>query len=367
MALSLACLLASFSFDTLSESPKKARDHAEMFATALLLVVAADAASSSTEYVKLNNGVMMPALIYGSGGSHTQDNVTGTTIAIAKAVSSSIGFKGVDMANHYHNQIGVRDGIKMSGTPRSKLWLQTKIEPCGHSIVRHKHCYEDSVAAFNQNLFQLDVESVDMTLIHSPPCVPNSTWADATCRWDSAIYPSNCNCRAAEPCAMMQAQWRVLEEMYKAGKTRAIGVSNFCPACLECLAKASNVTPAVNQLQFHAGVGSADPRGLLSYNKARGIMVQAYSPLGGEQAGAVLSSPVTKAAGAAHGNRSSAQAVLRWILQLGFTMTAATANPAHMLSDLDVFGWSLTDAEMSAISSLDVAPDDPTKEMCLYN
>ena len=166
---------------------------------------------------------------------------------------------------------------------------------------------------------------------------------------------------------MMQAQWRVLEEMYEAGKTRAIGVSNFCPACLECLAKASNVTPAVNQLQFHAGVGSADPRGLLSYNKARGIMVQAYSPLGGEQAGAVLSSPVTKAAGAAHGNRSSAQAVLRWILQLGFTMTAATANPAHMLSDLDVFGWSLTDAEMSAISSLDVAPDDPTKEMCLYN
>ena len=73
------------------------------------------------------------------------------------------------------------------------------------------------------------------------------------------------------------------------------------------------------------------------------------------------------AAGAAHGNRSSAQAVLRWILQLGFTMTAATANPAHMLSDLDVFGWSLTDTEMSAISSLDVAPDDPTKEMCLYN
>ena len=92
-----------------------------MFATALLLLVVAAAASSSTAYVKLNNGVMMPALIYGSGGAHTQDNVTGTTIAIAKAVSSSIGFKGVDMANHYHNQIGVRDGIKMSGTPRSKL------------------------------------------------------------------------------------------------------------------------------------------------------------------------------------------------------------------------------------------------------
>ena len=84
---------------------------------------------------------------------------------------------------------------------------------------------------------------------------------------------------------MIQAQWRAFEEFYHAGLTRAIGVSNFCPACLECLAAASNTTPAVNQLQFHAGVGSADPRGLLSYNTKRGIVVQAYSPLGGEQAG----------------------------------------------------------------------------------
>ena len=73
------------------------------------------------------------------------------------------------------------------------------------------------------------------------------------------------------------------------------------------------------------------------------------------------------AAGAAHGNRSSAQAVLRWVLQLGHTLAAATANPAHMLSDLDVFDFELTDREMSAIGALDVAPDDPTKEMCLYN
>ena len=66
-------------------------------------------------------------------------------------------------------------------------------------------------------------------------------------------------------------------------------------------------------------------------------------------------------------NRSSAQAVLRWVLQLGHTLAAATANPAHMLSDLDVFDFELTDREMSAIGALDVAPDDPTKEMCLYN
>ena len=178
----------------------------------------------TTPTVTLNNGVQMPAVIYGTGGAHTQDNVSGTVTATGLALSAGIGFAGIDGANHYHNQIGVRDAITLSGTPRSKLWVQSKIEPCGHSAVRHGHCYEDSLAAFNQNLQQLNVEHLDLTLIHSPPCVPNSTWADPMCRWDSQIYPSRCNCAAAEPCQMMQDQWRALEEMYASGKTRAIGV-----------------------------------------------------------------------------------------------------------------------------------------------
>ena len=139
------------------------------------------------------------------------------------AVSPDVGFAGIDSANHYHNQIGVRDGIRASGTPRSKLWIQTKVEPCGHSVVREKHCYEDTLTAFDSNLQQLDVDVVDMTLIHAPPCIPNSSWADAKCVWDSAIYPHNCNCRAAAPCAMMQEQWRALEARLHTGKTRAIG------------------------------------------------------------------------------------------------------------------------------------------------
>jgi 2,5-diketo-D-gluconate reductase A len=265
-----------------------------------------------------------------------------------------------------HNQIGVRDGIAASGTPRKALWVQTKVEPCGHSVVREHHCYEDTLTVLAQNLQQLDMPFVDMTLIHAPPCVPNSGWADPTCLWDSMIYPHNCNCAAAEPCSMMQQQWRALEEMYRAGKTRAIGVSNFCPACLRCIAAASNTTPAVNQLQFHAGMGSADPQGLLSYNMKHGTLVQAYSPLGGEQVRALLSSNVTKSIGAAHG-KSAATTVLRWVVQLGFALTAASFSKAHMLSDLDVFNWSLSNEEMKQISALDIAPDDPTKNMCLYD
>lgn len=93
--------------------------------------------------------------------------------------------------------------------------------------------------------------------------------------------------------------------------------------------------------------------------------MQAYSPLGGEQAGTLLRAPVTVQIGAAH-NKSSAQVVLRWVVQLGHTLTAATANEAHMLSDLNIFAWQLSDAEMEQISALNVAPDDPTKNMCLY-
>ena len=343
---------------------------------ALAAAVLSSSGVSSTRTITLNNGIEMPIVLYGSGGAHTQDNVTATAIAVALALSPLIGFLGVDGANHYHNQIGVRDGVAASGTPRSKLWLQTKVEPCGHSIVREGHCYDDTIASFAQNLQQLNVDAVDMTLLHAPPCAPHSTWADAQCVWDSQIYPHNCDCKAAAPCEMMRQQWSALEAMYFANKTRGIGVSNFCPACLQCLAggkasphPASNgkvTVPAVNQLQFHAGMSSADPRGLLSYTRSLGTVVQAYSPLGGEQAGPLLTSPVTKAIGAAH-NKSSAQVVLRWIVQLGHTLTAATMSKEHMLGDLDVFEWELTDAEMAKVTALDVAPDDPTKEMCRYD
>jgi diketogulonate reductase-like aldo/keto reductase len=309
-------------------------------------------------------------MLYGTGGAHTQENVTATIAAVALAVSKDVGFPGIDGANHYHNQDGVAKGIALSGTPREKLWMQTKIEPCGHSIVRHGHCYEDSLAAFTQNLEQLNTSYVDMTLIHSPPCVPNSTWADAACVWDDEdIYPQHCNCASSEPCSMMQQQWAALELMLAQGRTRAIGVSNFCAPCLDCLAKVSTTVPAVNQLQFHAGMPGADPEGLVGASQARGIVAQAYSPLAGEQAGALLGDPAMKAIGAAH-NISSAQVALRWVLQLGVALTTATASEDHMVDD--VSAWTpgaqgqLTDAEMAQITALSVAPDDPVKAMCLF-
>ena len=151
---------------------------------ALLATVEMTAAGQpSGPSVTLNNGVKLPLLLWGSGGP-TQENSTSTAPAVRDALRA--GFQGIDTANHYHNQLGVAQGIAMSGVPRDEFWLQTKIEPCGHSIITpipEGHCYTGSVAAFEDNLEQLNVTQVDLTLLHSPPCVPNSTWADPQCLW----------------------------------------------------------------------------------------------------------------------------------------------------------------------------------------
>ena len=180
-------------------------------------------------------------------------------------------------------------------------------------------------------------------------------------------------------------------------------VSNFCKPCLECIASrgpllasfssakgedetrgeeegegeglwenagepADVVVPAVNQLQFHAGMPGSDPKGLVSYSTSRGIAVQAYSPLGGDAHKALLGAPALVSIAAAH-NATTAQVALVWVLQLGHALATSTVDPAYMDEDLAAWraGWRLTVAEMAALERLDVAPDDPVKSMCLFD
>jgi len=322
-----------------------------------------------TPSVRLNNGVEMPVMLWGSGGA-TQENSTSTRKAVSDALNT--GFPGLDCANHYHNQRGVALGIHDSGL-RRKIWLQTKIEPCGNSRITplyEGHCFNQSLAALEQNLKQLQVDQVDLTLLHSPPCVPNSTWADPQCMWPDqpdAVYPQHCDCAAEVPCKMMQNQWRALEKHYRENKTRAIGVSNFCAPCLECIAKVATVVPAVNQLQFHVGMPGDDPKGLVSYCRSKGIVVQAYSPLGGDAHGAVLGSKVLVQVAASH-NISTAQLALKWVLQLGHALATSTVKIDYMRTDLAIMraDWHLSDQEMATLTKLAVAPDDPVKSMCLF-
>ena len=172
--------------------------------------------------------------------------------------------------------------------------------------------------------------------------------------------------------------------MYKAGKAKAIGVSNYCVSCFDCLIGQPGVTvvPAVNQvrtllllfvllpllvlpllpllllltlllqIEMHVGMGD-DPESLVSYCKKHKITYQAYSPLGGPDIGGkpVMDFKEVKAIAAAHG-KSAAQVALRWVLQQGHALVTATVDPSYVKEDLDLWSWKLSDSEMRQLNSV---------------
>ena len=177
--------------------------------------------------------------------------------------------------------MGIGKALKASGLARSEVFITTKVPGCGAQGISKDACGADSAKAAQTNLDELGLPFVDLLLVHFPPS-------------------GGCG---ASNCKLIKEQWAALTAFYQANKTRAIGVSNFCPSCLACLAEdASAVVPAVNQFKFHIGMGS-DPEGLLSYCSAHGIAAQAYSPLG-DNSKELISGPFVTKAGAAHDKSS---------------------------------------------------------------
>lgn len=327
--------------------------------------------------INLPNGVAMPAMLLGVGTA-TWMNDTSTASDVKEGILA--GFPGIDTASHYLNQRGVAAGIAASGVARSDLWLSTKVEGCGNSVtipVRKGSCYSDTLAVINQNLAELNTSAVDLTLLHSPPascscthgpqgwqCVANATWNEG-CEGNPAsdlIYPTHCKCDQPEPCAMIQQQWKALEVAYKAGHTRAIGVSNYCAKCLKCVTDVATVSPHVNMFKVHAGMGP-DPAGLISATKATGAVVQAYQALAHGDHG-LFHEPAVLAAAKAHG-KSAAQVLIKWVLQLGLPVVTSATKVAYMKEDLDMWGWQMTSEEMQTLNQLQGHGDDPVGNMCV--
>ncbi len=336
-----------------------------LYATAVMSMSVAGSKSTGVAVVKLRNGVEMPVALLGTG-SQTWLNDTSTAQAVSDAVVA--GFPGIDAANHYGNQAGIREGLadaQARGANVTGVWIQTKVEGCGNSVrqpMREGHCYNDTLAAVRENLQLLGVDRVDLTLLHAPPCVPGRPWVEKCVgnpRSD-LVYPLHCDCSAKEPCDMMREQWSALEEAYAANLTRAIGVSNYCAACLECIAQGATITPMVNQFRFHPGMPGADPAGLVSYNRDRGIIPQAYSPLGGGKS-ELLDNPTMQSIADKY-NKSTAQVALRWVLDAGVPLTTAATRVDYMKEDLvgTDSSWKLAKQDFDAIAELNVVPETPT-------
>eukprot|EP01052_Picozoa_sp_SAG31_P015954 SAG31_NODE_1040_length_10203_cov_3.045428_7_plen_352_part_00 len=286
--------------------------------------------------VTLPGNVAMPVVALGTAG---YDNATAEA---AVKLALKTGLTHIHTAFDYFNQPGV--GAGLAGQPRHTFFVTTMTSPCIHTasspyrnITDPAACHALTKADVAADLENLNLDFVDLLLLHGP----------------AQNYGTRGVCKP-DICDLTRAQWAAYVELFRAGKARAIGVSNFCPSCFDCLATSNRKTvwPAVNQIQYHVGMGK-DPEGLLSYSKARGIVVQAYSPLA---SGRLLQSPPRPLIAIAQArNKSIAQVALKWILQADTaTMALVTKadKQAYIAEDLSLFHWELTDDEMSTLNAI---------------
>lgn len=259
---------------------------------------------------KLYNGVEMPCL--GLGTYQSKDAVA------AAAVKSAMetGYRLIDTAAAYGNERGVGQGIRISGVPREEIFVTSKLRNACHG-------YKATLEAFDMTLEKLGLRYLDLYLIHWPnPIQYRSTWKEATI-----------------------GTWKAFEELYKAGRIRAIGVSNFMPHHIEMLKEACEIKPMVNQLRLCPGVTQKE---VVDYCKANEIQVEAYSPFG---TGAIFKVPEMQALAEKYG-KSVGQICLRWSLQMGWLPLPKSANPARVKENTEVFDFELEPADVAFIANL---------------
>jgi len=263
------------------------------------------------ETYTLTNGVQIPKL--GLGTWFIDDDRAAQ--AVRDAVQ--IGYRNIDTAQAYGNEHGVGEGVRTSGVPRDELFVSTK-------LAAEIKDYEHASVSIDRSLATLGLEYIDLMLIHSP-----QPWNDF---------------RGGRYAEGNRAAWKALEEAYRAGKLRAIGVSNFEEDDLENILDSGSVAPHVNQLLVHAG---NTPSELMAYCESRQILVEAYSPIAH---GAILQNPEVMRM--AEGYRVTVpQLCIRYTLQLGAVSLPKTANPEHMRSNADV-DFTISEADMAALRDL---------------
>jgi diketogulonate reductase-like aldo/keto reductase len=274
----------------------------------------------------------------------------GGYVQAAQLTWMQLGGRRIDNADSYHNQrsvgIAMKTFVTRSGTPRSDLFLTSKVGPylpLG---------YNETLAQFANILAVTGAGYTDLVLIHWPTCdgacTTTAVSTDPPCVWGSASYDERL-CRLST--------WRALVSVWKSGGSRSIGVSNYNSTQLQEIADAGLPLPAVVQNPFHIAhsVGEMDT---LAYCNAHNITFNGYSPLGvpdrkthaAYPAGLLLNDPVALAIAAAHG-RSVAEVMLAWQWSLGILVNPRTQNAAHMLENLDFMDIELTASEIQQLSS----------------
>ncbi|TMR91779.1 aldo/keto reductase [Nonomuraea basaltis] len=234
------------------------------------------------------------------------------------------GYRHIDTAAAYGNEEGVGRAVRGCGLPREKVFVTTKLWNADHGRAEE---------AFDESLARLGLDYVDLFLIHWP--VPKQD-------------------------KYVQA-WGALEKIYRDGRARAIGTSNFTVKTLTRLIDETDITPSINQIELHPYLQQREMR---AFHEANGILTEAWSPLG--QGKGLLNDPALAVLSEKHG-RTPAQIVLRWHLQLGSVVIPKSATPSRIAENIKVFDFILDTEDIAAIGALNrsrrIGPDPDTFDM----
>ncbi|MDR0399555.1 MAG: aldo/keto reductase [Treponema sp.] len=278
--------------------------------------------TSLTDGLALSNGVKIPCIGFGTWRAQEGEEAVSAVKAALKA-----GYRHIDTAAVYGNEDSVGRALKESGIPRKEIFLTTK-------LANSEHGYDLTMRAYEGSAKKLGTDYFDLYLIHWPnPAKFRANWREANA-----------------------GTWKAFEELYKAGKLRAIGISNFHQRHIEPLLESAAVVPQVNQIRLCPG---CTQEAAAAYCRSKNIVLEAYSPLG---VGKIFEAPEMRVFAEKYG-RSVAQICIRWSLQRGYIPLPKSVNPERIEENARVFDFELSaeDVEkiagLTGIAGLDQDPD----------
>jgi diketogulonate reductase-like aldo/keto reductase len=267
--------------------------------------------NSLSDTYQLSNGVHIPCIGFGTWQTPDGD----VAVASVRAAIAA-GYRHIDTAQGYGNEASVGRAVKESGVRRDELFITSK-------LTNTEHGYERTLAAFEETMSKLDMDYLDLFLIHWPNPLPfRSYWQEANA-----------------------GTWKAFEELYQAKRIRAIGVSNFRQRHIEALLKTATVAPMVNQIRLCPGDTQDE---VVAYCRNQGMVLEAYSPLG---IGKIFEVPELQTLSRKYGV-SIARICIRWSLQMGFLPLPKSVTPARIKENTEVFDFELSEDDVTLIAGL---------------
>ncbi|MBO5746914.1 MAG: aldo/keto reductase [Clostridia bacterium] len=263
------------------------------------------------KYFELKNGVKIPNIGFGTW------RVPESELCVESVLTAlDCGYRHIDTAFFYKNEKSVGEAVKQSGIHRDDIFITSK-------LWNDFHGYDSTLKVFEETLENLGTDYLDLYLIHWPnPKKFRDDWATSNAE-----------------------TWRAFEKLYRDGRIKAIGISNFMPHHIDELMKTAEIVPMVNQIELHPGLNRDEER---ACNDKYGILTEAWAPF---QIGEVLTDQTILCIAEKH-QKTAAQIVLRWFLQKGIVPLPKSVTPERILNNIQVYDFELSAEDMAAINGI---------------